>query len=110
MANYSVQLSAVSGIVKTAAGTFHIVEVAVGGRVLRDLWENPASPPVGVTIPTNWSVRCLDTSAILIVSGTPQFDDETVYLAQVVDGDQTGSDYTPTLDAWASALEAAENP
>jgi hypothetical protein len=55
-------------------------------------------------------VRCLDTGAILIVSGTPQFDDETVYLAQVVNGDQTGSDYTPTLDAWAAALEAAENP
>lgn len=111
MANYSIEVLSVSGVVRAnGADPLRIAECALGGRVLRDLWENPSSPPGSVVLPASWNVRCLDVGAIPIISGTAQFDDDLIYIVQLVDGAQTGvNDLIPTFEAWAAALEIAES-
>jgi hypothetical protein len=111
MADYTVQIIGARGVVREGAGVFSACEVALGGRVVRDLWENKDAPPAGVATPSVWKIEIVDHQGLPFDgSGAPIIDDDGRYLFECVDGGQTSAtDLVPNLIAWATALEAAEN-
>lgn len=112
MANYIAQIVGARGVVREGGSVVRACEVALGGRVARDLWENPNAPPAGVSIPSVWKVEVIDHQGLAMDgSVTPIIDDDAVYLFECMDGGQTSAtDLAPNLQAWAAALDAAENP
>lgn len=98
------------GVHRADGQMYYAVEVTMGGRLWRDVWEHPNTPPQGVDIPDVFVVELIDHSGIPLVDGEPQVGDDDVYLVCVVDGAQTGSgNLIPTLVAWSAALEASES-